>query len=142
MLNNTHDICDTISNIFCPYLRDLRLKFWEIYYKCSNSVNFWARKMFFFLNGSEIDWYHYQGASPAPSCIVRHQTMPKTRLSVTSEPSVCVWVKVDYICDPCSYCRPIFKNGKQSWKLIELWVSWKSFFPKTSMDFFFKKKHK
>ena len=26
----------------------------------------------------EIDWCHYQGASPAPTCIVRHQTMTKT----------------------------------------------------------------
>ena len=29
----------------------------------------------------EIDWYHYQGASPAPTCIVPYE------LSVTSEPS-------------------------------------------------------
>ena len=26
----------------------------------------------------EIDWYHYQGASPAPTCIVKHLTMTKT----------------------------------------------------------------
>ena len=41
----------------------------------------------------EIDWNHYQGASPAPKCIVRYQTLIKTpmRLSVTSEPSVGVW---------------------------------------------------
>ena len=54
MLNNTHDRCDTVSNIFLPYFRDLLMKFWEIYQKCFNSVNFWARKMFFFLNGSEF----------------------------------------------------------------------------------------
>ena len=38
----------------------------------------------------EIEWYHYQGGSPALTCIVRHQKMTKTptRLSVTSEPSV------------------------------------------------------
>ena len=50
--------------------------------------------MFFFFKwvriSPEIDWYHYQGASPAPTCIVWHQTMTKTatRWSVTSEPSV------------------------------------------------------
>ena len=26
----------------------------------------------------EIDWYHYQGASPAPMYIVWHQTLMKT----------------------------------------------------------------
>ena len=42
-----------------------------------------------FINGSEIDWYHYQGANPAPTCIVWHQTITKTpiRWNVTSEPS-------------------------------------------------------
>ena len=49
--------------------------------KCSNMVNFWARKMLFFFKwvriSPEIDWYHYQGASPAPTCVVRHQTMTK-----------------------------------------------------------------
>ena len=38
----------------------------------------------------EIDWYHYQAPSPAPTGIVRLQTWTKTptRWSVTSEPSV------------------------------------------------------
>ena len=38
----------------------------------------------------EIDWYHYQGVSLAPMCLVRHQTITKTptRWSVISEPSV------------------------------------------------------
>ena len=44
MLNNTQDRSDTVSYIFHPYLRDLLLKFGEIYWKCSNSVNFWARR--------------------------------------------------------------------------------------------------
>ena len=94
MYNNTHDRCGTASNNFDPYLRDLPMKFWEIYQKCPNSVNFWARKMFFFFKwvriSPEIDWYHYQGASPALTFIVRHQTLTKTltRWSVTSEPSV------------------------------------------------------
>ena len=76
------------------YLRDFLWKTWEIYRKCSNSANFWARKMFFFLKwvriSPEIDWYHYQCASPAPTCIVRHRILIKTptRWSVTSEPSV------------------------------------------------------
>ena len=38
--------------------------------------------MFFFFKWvrilPEIDWYPYQGASPAPSCIVRHKTLIKT----------------------------------------------------------------
>ena len=54
---------DTVSNIFWAYLRDLLLNFWEIYQKCSNSVNFGARKMFFFFKwvriSPEIDWYHH-----------------------------------------------------------------------------------
>ena len=44
----------TVSNIFGLFLIDLLLKIWEIYKKCSNPVSFWARKMFFFLNGSEF----------------------------------------------------------------------------------------
>ena len=53
--------------------------------RCSNSVNYWARKLLFFSNG-----YHYQGYSPAPTCIVRYQTLTKTptSLSITSKPSV------------------------------------------------------
>ena len=43
---------------------------------------FEVEKCFFFFKwvriSPEIDWYHYQGASPAPTCIVRHQTMTKT----------------------------------------------------------------
>ena len=35
----------------------------------------------FFLNGSkkfpEMHWYYYQGASPAPMCIVWHKTLTK-----------------------------------------------------------------
>ena len=94
MLKNIHDSHGTVSNSFGPYLRDLLLKIWEIYEKCSNSVNFWARKMFFFFKwvriSPEIDWYHYQGASPAPTCIVRHQTMIKPPTSEVSHQSP-VW---------------------------------------------------
>ena len=54
MLKNILDSHGTVSNSFGSYLTDLLLKIWEIYEKCSNSVNFWARKMFFFLNGSEF----------------------------------------------------------------------------------------
>ena len=38
----------------------------------------------------EINWYYYQGANPAPRCIVLHQTITKTptRWSITSESSV------------------------------------------------------
>ena len=54
MVKDIHDSRETVSNIFGSYLRDLLLKIWDIYEKCSNSVNFWAGKMFFFLNGSEF----------------------------------------------------------------------------------------
>ena len=58
---------------------------WEIFFekferfslKCSNFVNFWARKTFFFFKqvriSPEIDWYHYQSANAAPMAIVRHR---------------------------------------------------------------------
>ena len=49
-----YDSYETVSNIFGPHLSDLLMKIWEIYEKCSNSVSFWARKMFFFLNVSEF----------------------------------------------------------------------------------------
>ena len=94
MVKNVHDSQWTISNFLVRIWEIFLLKIWHIYKKCSNSVNFWARKMFFFFKwvriSPEIDWYHYQGANPAPTCIVWHQTMTKTpmRLSVTSEPSV------------------------------------------------------
>ena len=96
MFNNTHDGWDTVLNIFCLYLRDLLRKFWGIYSKCSNSVHFWARKMFLFFKwvriSPEIDWYHYQGASPATTCIVHSPALNIGKdpygLSVTSKPSV------------------------------------------------------
>ena len=52
-INITRDRWGTVLNIFRQYLRYLLLKFWDIYQKCSNSVNFWARKSFFF-NGFEF----------------------------------------------------------------------------------------
>ena len=60
----------------------------------------------------EIDWCHYQGASPAPTCIVRHQTMTRTptRWSVTSEPSVrgeVKWCYRDRVCPgPWNFSHP------------------------------------
>ena len=56
MVKDIHDNHETVSNIFGPFLRDLLLKIREIYE-----------------NG--LTWpvfYHYQDASPAPSCIVLH----------------------------------------------------------------------
>ena len=49
---------DVKRNSWLPWdcfinLRDLLLKIWDIYEKCSKYVNFWARKMFF-LTGSEF----------------------------------------------------------------------------------------
>ena len=58
---------------------------WEIFFEwfdrfslsCSNFVNFWARKTFFFFKqvriSPEIDWYHYKSANAAPPGIMRHQ---------------------------------------------------------------------
>ena len=45
MFNNPHDRCDTVSNIFRQYLRDLLWKFLEIYQKYSNSVNCGSQKI-------------------------------------------------------------------------------------------------
>ena len=45
IVKDIHDSHDTVSNIFGPYLRDLLFEIWEIYEKCSNSVNFWPRKI-------------------------------------------------------------------------------------------------
>ena len=53
MVKDIENSYGMVSNILGPYLKDLPLKVWEIYKKCSNSVNLWARKCFFFLNGSE-----------------------------------------------------------------------------------------
>ena len=93
MVKYIHDSHGTVSNSFGPFLRDLQLKIEEIYEKCSNLVSFELEKCSFFKwvrLSPEIDWYHYQGASPAPTCLVRNQTMTKTptRWSVTSESSV------------------------------------------------------
>ena len=44
----------TISKIFVTDFSDFLMKFWEISKKCSNFVNFRAKKMFFFLNRSEF----------------------------------------------------------------------------------------
>ena len=68
-------------------------KFERFALKCSNFVNFWARKMFFFFKqvriSPEIDWYHYQSANAAPTGIVRHRIeTDKFSRSVTSEPNV------------------------------------------------------
>ena len=62
----------TISKIFVKDFSDLLIKFWEISKKCSNFVNFRARKMFFFLKqvriSPEKDWcshqYPYGGILP------------------------------------------------------------------------------
>ena len=68
-------------------------KFERFSLKCSNFVNFWARKMFFFFKqvriSPEIDWYHYQSANAAPNCIVRHRIKTdQFSRSVTWEPTV------------------------------------------------------
>ena len=81
MVRKINDSHGTVSNIFSPYLRDFLLKIWEIYEKWSNSGQFLSKKNVLFFKWvrilPEID-YHYQGASPAPTCIVWHQTLTKT----------------------------------------------------------------
>ena len=81
MVSNIYDSHGSVSNIFSLFLRYLLLKIWEIYEKYSNSVNFLARKMFFFFKwvriSPAIDWYH-QGASPAPTCTFQHQALTNT----------------------------------------------------------------
>ena len=44
----------TISKIFVTDFSDFLMKFWEISKKCSNFVNFRARKMFFFFKQVRI----------------------------------------------------------------------------------------
>ena len=124
MGKDIQDSRETVSNLFGPYLIDLLLKIWDIYEKCSKSVNFWARKMFFFFKwvriSPEIDWYHYQGASPAPTCIVRHQTMTKTstRWSVTLEPSVpaSAWNRVS----PQRYISRDVRNTRADFQMVDV----------------------
>ena len=54
----------TISNIFVTDFSDFLMKFWEISKKCSNFVNFRAKKMFFFFKqvriSPEKDWFSHQ----------------------------------------------------------------------------------
>ena len=67
----------TISKIFVTDFSDFLMKFWEISKKCSNFVNFWARKMFFFLKqvriSPEKDWcshqYPYGGILPQVAAV-------------------------------------------------------------------------
>ena len=51
-------------NNFTFNLRDFLIKFWEISKKCSNFVNFRAKKMFFFFKqvriSPEKDWFSHQ----------------------------------------------------------------------------------
>ena len=73
--------------------KDLCFVFERFSLKCSNFVNFWARKTFFFFKqvriSPEIDWYHYQSANAAPNGIVRHRIKTdQFSRSVTSEPTV------------------------------------------------------
>ena len=63
-------------------MRDLLLQVGEIYKK---NVLTWSIfelekcSLFKWVRISpEIDLYHYQGANPAYTCIIRHQTMTKT----------------------------------------------------------------
>ena len=54
----------TISKIFVTDFSDFLMKFWEISKKCSNFVNFRAKKMFFFFKqvriSPEKDWFSHQ----------------------------------------------------------------------------------
>ena len=73
-----------VSTLYGSYLRDLKLKNGEIFKNAQTRPIFELEKCSFFKwvrIGPEIDWYYYPGACPAPTCIVRHQTMTKTRTS-------------------------------------------------------------
>ena len=91
---------------------------WEIFYRnferfiknALTQANFELEKYFFFKwdrISPEIDWYHYQGASVAPMCIVQHQTMKKnhTRWSVQCAPPPIRKIK-------------IFLNFRIIWKML------------------------
>ena len=66
MDKNIEDDHETFSNSYNSYLRDSLLEILDIYEKYSYLVNFWGRKIFLFLNGSEF-WNHEQVPSPAPN---------------------------------------------------------------------------
>ena len=75
MVRNIKDSHGSISNIFSPYLRDLLLKIIQIYKKNALTGSIFELKICFFKwvrISPEIDWYHYQAASPALTFIVRH----------------------------------------------------------------------
>ena len=55
---------DNITQIFQNFER------FSLFSNRSNSATFWAKKMFFFLNRSEIDWLCYHWATPAKMCIM------------------------------------------------------------------------
>ena len=75
MGKNIHDSQWNLSNIFGPCLIDLLLQILEITKNALTRSVFELEKCFFFKwvrISPEIDWYHYQGASLAPMCIVWH----------------------------------------------------------------------
>ena len=71
-----HDSPRTVSNTFGPYLRDLLLEIEIFLENALTRLIFELEKCSFFKwvrIFPEIYWYHYQGASPAPSRIIRHK---------------------------------------------------------------------
>ena len=52
--NNTHDGCDTVSDVFCPHLRDFYGNFKEFIKIALTPSIFELEKCSFFLNGSEF----------------------------------------------------------------------------------------
>ena len=45
----------------------------------------------------EIDWYHYQGASLAPTCILRHQSLISTPTRRSKNPTSSITGEVELI---------------------------------------------
>ena len=85
MIKNIPDSKWTVSNIFGPILIHLFLKIFtknaltqSIFELEKCSFFRWVRIL------PEIDWYHYQSASLAPTCLVQHQTLIKTPMSYVS----------------------------------------------------------
>ena len=81
MVKNIHYSQWIVSNILVRIWKIFHWKF-ERYTKNALDQSIFEHEKCFFFKwvriSPEIDWYHYQGASLEPTCIVRHQTITKT----------------------------------------------------------------
>ena len=75
MIKNISDIQWTVSNIFRPFLIDILSRFERFTKNALIRSIFELKNVLFFKwvrISPEMDWYHHQGASLKPMCIVRH----------------------------------------------------------------------